>query len=252
MSKPRYRQSQIKDYLRCGIYYEFRYIQGLTSPGNGATTVGSAVDFAVNSSLEQKIKTGSDFSLAEIVSATAQEFDRLAPQTDFKGEDPKEFKTTALQISKLYWENVSPSIQPETVQETFLIDTDSGYQLTGTFDVTDKKGQVRDLKTASPSRAREYDVNTKMQAAMYDWAYEQLRGKPSTGFVFDILTREAKPRYISISGQVTPENREFLFRTINNFHQAVSAGVALPAPEDVYWCSKKWCPFWDKCKGKKS
>lgn len=252
MALPKYHQSEIKDYLRCGLYHMFKHVLKLPTPVTTPLTVGSVADSAMNFTLQKRIDTGLDPSLQEVLEKASDDFNSRVDRTEWGSDDVAEQKNLAMKIVKVFYEQVAPKIDPETVQESFSLETDHGYLIGGTFDVVDKRGILIDLKTSAPMRVASYTVNYTMQPAMYWHAYEQIRGKPPESFRFDIITKHGIPQYKTSSGKVSDQDREHLFYTINQMHAGLKAGIALPASEGVYWCSKKYCPFWDQCKGKKS
>lgn len=253
MSKPRYHQSAIQTYLKCGKMYDFRYIQGLKTPPKAALTVGSSVDAAVTYNFVEKIKTGQDLPTEAVLDTFSTDFDTRAKETEWGEDDAGKQKDMGAQLVKIHCEQAAPTIKPETVQESFVIETDAGYDLGGTIDLIETSGIVADTKTSKGA----YDddaVFRAIQPALYDFAYEALRGKPSTGFRYDVLvkpTARKAPEYKPISAVVTQRDREWLFETISQVHKAISAGVALPPMEGSWACSDKWCGFWNLCKGKK-
>jgi hypothetical protein len=253
MTRPKYHQSQIQAFLKCGKLYDYRYNQGIKSPPRAALTVGSSVDIATSANLTEKIKTKADKSLEEVLDIYSTAFDSRAQETTWGEDDPGQQKDLGAKLVSLHHTAVAPTLQPETVQEEFHLSTDAGYDLGGTFDVTDVNGLVRDTKTAKSA----YDpdaISRALQPAMYDFAYESLRGRPAAGFQYDVLVKPTKTRppvYQAVRAVVSPADRAWLFGTITNVHKAIQAGVALPAPEGAWWCSQDWCGYWSMCKGKK-
>lgn len=251
-------QSEVKMYLKCGLQWEFRYERGIIVPPSAALTVGRAADTAINHNLSQKIDSGVDVSESEVVDACATAFEKEAAETEWKSdEDPGEEKDAAIECVKAYHSQIAPKVQPETVQEKFVLQTDAGYNLGGTMDIVDKNGKVRDSKT-SKEKYKPSAVFRAIQPAMYDFAYEALRGKPSSGFAFDVMVkpRVLKTKYVPaetqiIESKVTEDDRAWLFKTIERVHRGIRAGVAIPADENSWVCSEKWCGYWSMCKGKK-
>jgi CRISPR/Cas system-associated exonuclease Cas4 (RecB family) len=252
MTRRKYHQSEIKTFLKCGKQWEFRYLLGIKTPPNAARTIGSAVDKAVTHNLVQKVKTGQDVSMEEVLDTYATDFTTRAQETEWGEDRPDDQKDIGAQLVKLHHENVAPKIEPATVQEEFIIETDAGYDLGGTLDLTEKSGIIADTKTSSRAYA-ENAVADDIQPAMYDFAYEALHKKPAEGFRFDVLIKPTKknpPRLQQVQGKVTHENRQWLFEAITQMDRAIQAGVTLPAPEGAWWCSKDWCGYWDRCKGR--
>jgi micrococcal nuclease len=164
-------------------------------------------------------------------------------------------KDMGARLVKIHHELAAPKIQPATVQEEFVIETDAGYDLGGTFDHTEKDDTIADTKTSKTSYTEENLHG--FQPVLYDFAFQALRGRPAAGFRFDVLVKGGKkvgPKYEPIQGKPSQEDREHLFYTIGQVHQAIQSGVALPAPEGAWWCSRKWCGYAFVCprfKGRK-
>lgn len=252
MSRPKYHQSEVQTFLKCGKQWEFRYLLGIKTPPKAALTVGSAVDAAVTRNLAQKVASGTDITEEEVTDVCACDFDARSKDTEWGEDDPGKQKDMALQLVKAHHKELAPSILPESVQEEFHIETDAGYDIGGTIDLTEKSGVIADTKTSKQKYAEDAVING-LQPAMYDFAYEALRGQKAKAFRFDVLIKPTKtigPRTQQIEAPVPGESREHLFEAINNMHKAIQAGVTLPAPEGAWWCSKDWCGYWSMCKGK--
>jgi len=248
-----YRQSEIHDFLKCGLKWEFKYVLKIKTAKRHSLTVGSAVDKSVTTNLIQKVKSATDLPLPEVLDVYSTEFETLRPETDFQEEDPGEIKDVGAALITVHHRRLAPLLNPETVQEQFAIETDAGYDLTGTIDLIEKDQTVVDHKTSKNYYAEEA-ISKALQPAMYDYAYEALRGKKPKAFRFDVLKKPTKTKPADIqqvTAEVTQGDREWLFQTVGNMHKAVKAGVALPAPEGAWWCSEKWCEYWHMCKGKK-
>lgn len=252
MTKPKYNQSELKAYLKCGKLWEFRYVRGIKAPPSSALTVGSCVDAAVSSNLAQKVESGSDLPTEAVLDRFSDEFETRRSETEWGDENPGQQKDVGIRLTELHHREVAPRIQPETVQESFVIETDGGYDLHGTIDHVERDGTVVDTKTSRMA----YEPNAiarSFQPALYDFAYEATRGKPAAGFRYDVLVKPTSaraPRLQQVAGQVTREDREWLFDAMNQVHRAIRSGVALPAPEGSWYCSRKWCGYWNICKGK--
>lgn len=254
MIRPKYHQSSLQAFLKCGKLYEFRYIMGLRTPPKAALTVGRAVDEAVNLNMTRKVQTGEYAPVEEVLDFTADTFAREAADTEWGEDKPDEQKDMAIRLSKLHAEAVAPTIEPATVQEEFTLETDAGYDIGGTLDMTDAQGRIRDTKTMKRGPTT-HEVNRAFQPAVYDFAYQALRGKPSTGFVFDILVKPTKTIDVesrTVEGKVTPLDHEWIFNAIDSVHRSIQAGAFPPAPEGSWYCSEKWCGFWNQCKGRKA
>ncbi len=253
MTRRKYHQSEIQTFLKCGKQWEFRYLMGIKTPPRAALTVGSSVDRAVTINLVEKMKNGSLLKKEAVLDAYSSDFETRKKETEWGEDDSGKQKDIGAALVSLHCESVAPKIEPASVQEEFVLETDAGYDLGGTIDLTEKSGVVVDTKTAKSA----YDpdaVSGALQPALYDFAYESLNKKPSTGFRYDVLIKPTKTlpaRSQTVEGKVTLKDREWLFEAIGQMHKAIEAGVTLPAPEGAWWCSKDWCGYWSRCKGKK-
>ncbi len=255
LNRPKYHQSAIKTFLMCGQKYMFRYVDGIKGQMGAPATTGSAVDTSVSHGYAQKVKTGEYISLEEARDVCATDFDKRVPETMFQdGETAGEFKDAALAIVKVHHGGLAQALQPAQVQMEFIVETDAGFDVGGTIDLIEKDDRLRDTKTASRQRASGYTVPRNFQAALYDYAFTAVTGRTSPGWVFDIFTRPTKtlpPEYRLVHDKVTTADHEWLFNGINQVHKAITAGIALPAPEGSWYCGPKYCEFWNICKGKK-
>ena len=253
--RPKYHQSEIKMFLMCGLSWQYRYVDKIRMPGSAAAMIGSVVDTGVSANLAQKVSSGIDLPVEQVLDVCATDFEKRAQETVWDEDDqPGPSKDAALSVLKFHHLHVAPLIQPVTVQEQFVIETDAGYDLGGAIDYTDKAGFIGDTKTASRQKASSYSVNGAFQPALYSYAYNAIRGEPAKGFRFDIITRptvKLGPEYKPISGQVTEADHAWLFNGITAVHKAIQAGVALPISEGHWKCSAKYCEYFSICKGRK-
>lgn len=248
-----YHQSQLHSYIKCGKLYAFRYIEGIVVPPRAALTVGSAVDTGVTANFAQKVETGSDLALNDVLDIFSTDFESRATETDWADDDKGAQKDIGARLLEVHHTKLAPSIQPATVQEKFVIETDAGFNIGGTIDYTDKAGWIADTKTSKNKYS--FDAVSKaIQPTLYDFAYEALRGEKAKGFRYDVLIKPTKtkpPEVQQVAAEVTETDREWLFDTITNVHKAIEAGIELPAPEGSWYCSPDWCGYWSRCKGKK-
>lgn len=255
MIRRKYHQSEIKTFLMCGMKWKFLYVDKLRRPRRAAASIGSSADAAISANLAQKVKSGVDLPLGEVLEICSKDFNERAKDTIWDEEDTAgPAKDSVIACVKLHHEIIAPKIIPATVQEEFVIETDAGFDLAGTIDLTETSGVIVDTKTSSRQRASSHVIERAFQPAMYDFAFRAIKAKLSAGFRFDVITRPTvrlPAEYKPVIGQVTEADHEWLFNAIGETDKAIKAGVALPAPEGSWFCSEKWCEFWSICKGKK-
>lgn len=255
LESPTWRQSMINMYQRCPKSFEFRYIKGIKSPPSGALTVGISTHAGIARNLIVKKENGVGCSPEELKDTVATDFEIRAKDTQFEeDEKPGELKDVAIQCALTHQKEIAPQIQPEGIEEQFIIDTDAGYQLCGTMDLTSKDGVIHDAKTAGKAYSQDA-IQNSTQAALYDFAFEALHKKRAKAFRFDVLIKPTKTlgvRAQVIEGSVSDGQRAWLFETLSSINKAVKVGAFPPTSPDSWVCSKKFCGYWDMCRGKKN
>lgn len=251
--RKQYHQSEVQTFLKCGKQWEFRYLLGIRTPPKAALTVGSSVDAGVTRNLVQKITSKKDLSVTEVLDVYSTDFDLRKDETDWEDENPGAIKDMGASLVRAHHEKLAPQIQPKTVQEKFVIELDGGFDVGGTIDLTEEDGTVADTKT-SKNKYAEDSIHRALQPAIYDFASMVLTGKKPKAFRYDVIIKPTKtkgPEIQQVTGQVTEDDHAWFFNAVSNMDKAIKAGIALPAPEGAWWCSKDWCGYWDKCKGAK-
>jgi hypothetical protein len=248
--RPKYHQSALEMYLKCGMSYEFRFILGIICPPTAALTVGSSVDHAVTANLIEKVSTAKDMPLEQVLDAYSGAFDLRATETEWdEDEDPGKQKDMGAQLVRLHHEKLAPTIAPATVQEEFVIETDAGYDLGGTIDLTEHDDTIADTKTSKTKYADDA-ASRELQPALYDFAFEALKKRKAKQWRYDVLVKPTKtkpPEAQQICAQITADDRAWLFRTVDQVHRGIQAGIALPAAKGAWWCSKGWCGYSRVC-----
>src|ERR1700741_2198616 len=133
MTRRKYHQSEIKTFLMCGKKWEFQYVQKIKRPKRAAASIGNSVDIAVSANLAQKVTSGIDMPVGQVLEICSKDFDERVKDIVFDEEDkPGDSKDAVIACAKLHTEVVAPLITPKTVQEEFVIETDAGFDLGGT------------------------------------------------------------------------------------------------------------------------
>jgi len=245
----KFHQSMVQMFLKCPRQFQFRYLEKIISPPKSALTIGSCMDVAETTNFTQKVSSSTDLPLSEVLDVFDTEFSIREKETVWD-EDRDKCKDKGVEMLKVFHDQAAPQILPITVQEEFNLETDGGYSLGGTMDITDSSGFIRDIKTSKAEYAEDA-VSQSIQAAMYDFAYECTRGYKAKGFIFDVVTKHKVPRYQKVTGEVGKYQRSRLFESINIMNKQITAGDFQYAADGAWWCSSTWCGYWHLCKGKK-
>ena len=258
--KPTLHQSQIGMLSRCGLQYQYRYVEGKLRPPGVAMVVGTATHRAVEENLENKIHHGELLSQEEVESLASDAFDATwlgdEPElSDLEKEAGKKAtkgvaKDKAVQLSSLHHSDIAPILTPETVEEKFRLELiGRPVDLAGTIDIVEKDGDsyvVRDTKTSGKTPSAD-TADRSTQLTMYALAVESSRGKRPEKVTLDYLVKLKKPKSVVLESTRGDEDYQMLMKLVDASSKVIEAGAFMPAPQDAWWCSNRWCGYWNIC-----
>jgi len=246
--------------IRCGMQWFFRYVEGLKRPPGVALVIGTGVDKGVNLNMEQKMETGNLAELAEVKQKTFEtvvntfEMSEIALDDDEKKKGMQKVKDEAadmaVSLSAVHYQKAAPKIFPVAVQERWELEVD-GYPfetLMGIIDISETN-VVRDTKTTkrSPSGG-EADKSDQLNFYAY---YKKVAEDKNVETVLDFLVKlKTNPKFVPVytSRPHTDEDFNRLWEKIDAVSLAIEKEVFLPTLPDNWWCSPKWCGYYDVCK----
>lgn len=165
--------SSLKMYMRCREQWRRRYLLGQKERPGAALVWGTAHNFAlVETNFAQKITTGEDLPVADVELAFAEGFDQRVERDGGEGEiawdqKPGVMKDKGVALAAAYHTQVSASVQPVTVEESFSLELPGvPVPVIGYMDVTEP-GRTIDLKTGSK---REMKPDNAFQGRVYQLA----------------------------------------------------------------------------------
>lgn len=235
--------SDVNMYLRCPKQWEFRYVYGLKLPPSGALVQGSAVHGGAEVGLNHKIETGEDMPMDDVLDAVSTTFDGLAVDAEFGEDNPGELKDQAIDLGRTWRNEVAPKIVPVAVEMEWELTIDDVTYL-GYIDVVDAEGRVRDLKTSARKPSADILAN-HLQAQSYALAISAQAGEiPEVAF--DYVVKTKAPYAETRSAQYTERQLEIVAETVLDVTKGIRAGV-FPRSTDGWWCSPKFCGYWERC-----
>ncbi len=255
MSEPRYPEqstdafristSSLETYLKCGIRYFLERELGhrrATVP----MAIGSAVAFAAKKDNERKIASdgASALGLREIVESGVSAYDQEIENVELteSKREVAEGRDDAAGASRCYGEDVSKWVKDVLWAERRIVaEVADGIELAGTPDCV-TENYVRDTKTGQPwNAARAY---ASRQLTAYDLLYEAMLSRSPERLVIDSISKShgrwGNQAFYSTRDE---EDRTAFIDVLGRAKDGIEAGIALPAPESAWWCSKKWCGF---------
>lgn len=257
-NKPQMHWSHLAMLSRCGVQYEFRYIKGIIKPPAVALIVGSSTHDAVGENMSFK-KDHGKLLTKEVVQQIARDSinKRWGDGVELDAEEKEQGEATvrgeavdvAVALSSIHHDELAPSILPAHIERKWVLEL-QGFpvDLAGTIDLQETKARdnvVRDLKTASKSPPAGA-ANNSDQLTMYSLAVNKL-DKVNPPVALDYLVKTKVPKAVSQFSERTPEDHAVLLRRIEAAVNAIQKGAFIPAPQDHWLCSQKFCGFWSIC-----
>jgi hypothetical protein len=247
-------QSMIGMWLRCGIQFERRYINGEIIPPGISARRGSAVHKSAEINNRQKKQTRKDLPIGDLKDVARDEFMRLVrdegvflPKEDIPSKDKllNEGLNESLSAVDVYHRAIAPRIMP--VETELPITDDFGFTLplSGTIDVVDETKMIRDLKVAKRKPA-EWAART-LQPTFYALLYGRKTGVWPTGFIYDFVIPNKTMLYEALPTTRGENDVKILSRYIKSFEADLKTGTFKPADPDNWICGPEYCGFFQTC-----
>jgi len=259
MPKPHLSHSQLSMLRRCGLQYEFRYIEGIKAPPGVAALRGRSVHGVVRKDLTNKMQTGALLERAAVTEGAAATFEaewdaeapHLTPEEKLLGARKLKgaTKDTVIALAELHHDELAPDITPTHVERAFRLETPGPYDLLGYIDVMDQRADgswVRDTKTAAKSPSKG-NAETSDQLTVYSLAVKVLDGKSPAGLALDHLVATKKPKTVTLTTTRGEADYRRYLDLVARAGDLIQAGKFLPAEEGHWCCSEKWCGYWNQC-----
>lgn len=255
MSKRQLHWSHISMLQRCGIQYQYRYLQGSIKPPGVALIVGSATHESIEDNMKHKRDSG-DVLPAEAVAEKARESvnhrwqsEGVALDAEEKSEGEANVRGQAVDmavtLSRLHHSELAPIINPVHVERKWVLEMDNfPFDLSGTIDLQEPT-TIRDTKTAKRSPP-ENTAHGSDQLTIYALAATILDGK-TPDLRLDSLVKTKTPKVVTQETTRDESDFQVMLRRIEAASRQIETGAFIPAPSDSWQCSAKFCGYWNEC-----
>lgn len=235
--------SQVAMYQRCPKQYFFRYVEGRKSPPSVPLVEGSSHHAWLDVNNRKKIQTGKYMKAKESVEMFVDDFERRSEEVDnWEGDSFDRVVKRANTMIVHYLDKVAPAIVPTGSEEKFEAVWD-GTPVMGFSDLVEAD-TIWDYKvTGKPKTDR--DVVGSLQLMAYAKAFK----KKKVGFV----SFNKKTANVTLTKAYAPKQQEkdWAVTVVAEVARAVRADAFPPTSPENWWCSSKFCGFWDICRGAK-
>jgi hypothetical protein len=266
-------QSALDTWKKCQQQGVFRYVMGLKIPSSMSMIQGKAFDKAESHNFAQKIKTQEDVKLTVVQDVLHESFqeetrlrdviienENIKPVED-EEDTPSynEAESKALASLKVFHEDQAGKIIPTSSQRKFSISLngfEKPYSLDGVIDLEAKTAEgfegIIDLKLKAKSMSVD-EANKSEQLTAYDAAVLAETGSHAkgVGLLATIKTKVPKVQFLS-SSRTDEDTGRFLkgLGAVVRQVDLIKDGKLdpMPAPPGAWWCSKKFCGYWQFCK----
>lgn len=236
--------SQINLWDMCPRRWEYRYVQGLKERSSGNLILGSCYHDTLEENFKQKLIHGHDIDFDILYDVFCMAWDKninMAWDTDWGDSTPDRAKDIGIALIGTYLDDVAPSIIPIKVEETYWSKV-NGIDFTLRLDLLDKNFAVIDHKTSGRMYTQDR-IDKDMQAS----ATAFVLNKPIV-FYNHVAVKSGTPRIQILKTFRTRADIDWWYAKACGIVAHMQSGSA-PPHEDGWWCSPKYCGYYDLCRG---
>lgn len=255
--RPHLSKSQIEMLARCEMQWEYRYSYGIKSPPGVAMVVGKGTHTGVEKNLQRKMDWGQPMELAEVQAvtrdATVRHWERDPPMIPEPDPEAKSKPITtvgeavdvAVGLAAAHAEKLAPQLEPIALEQAFVIETPHlPFDVVGVVDI-ETPTHVRDTKTKAKAPSKD-EAKRSIQLALYHLRSQLAGGTPkATALDFLVKTRDRK--VITLEETPDEDDHRAFMRRLEMSAAAIQGGNFKPAWPDSWWCSARFCGYWDRC-----
>ena len=241
--------SQVNMYLRCPKSYEWRYVKGAISPPAIAMTEGSAIHKVLEMAHNEKRRSKQPAGLDAMLDAYHQYWQAEKSKCEYEDETDEEIVRRDEQFIRLYHKDFVPKIIPVAVEHTLLFPfTRFDIPVKGVIDLIDN-GEEDELSTVVDHKVvgktkSQGEVDGDMQLSLYTYAV----GLPKARF--DMFVKNKSPKIVTAKTLRRPRDILWVETIFAEVAQAIDKGVFPPCSPIEWACTKKFCGYYDRCRGK--
>lgn len=236
--------SQIEMYLRCPRQWMYRYVQGLKIPPSGALIEGSCYHKALEGNFRQKVASLEDLPLSHCLDLFSDAWElRLEEEEtiDWGNFSPGAIKDQGIGLVREYRESVSPLVLPVKVEEPYVSEI-AGVKFVSFVDLEDAHGVIIDHKTSSKAYTQD-DVDKSLQASAEAFVLNK-----AIVFHNHIAIKTRMPKIQIVKTVRMRADIEWYVDMVARIIVQMKTGVAPPRPTG-WWCSERFCGYWNLCRG---
>lgn len=248
--------SQVNTYLRCPKQFEFRYILGIRQPPRGVAIQGSGIHATFEVGYNEKRRISKDIPLEQALDTYNDYMNNNLDNDTIMDEDvpEKAFRAIGENIIRRWHKDKLPYVRPKAVEKPFATIL-NGIPTVGIIDLLDDTPTrgliVADTKTAG-KRKSQADADNSLQFTLYAAVTNSPEQRMDV-FVRPAVRKSGAMSEPSIQELYTVRTKNdvlWLQEVFTSVAKSITSGSFPPTTPDSWVCSKKWCGFWEHCRGK--
>lgn len=246
-------KSSIQLYLQCPEKWRRRYIERDREPIGVPMLLGGAVGAAEIANYQQKISSGVDLSLGDVLDLYAGEVDERVDteDVDWQAEKPGAVKDQGAKLAAVYHTTIAPSVMPVSAERRVAFKLDGAeWDFQGYIDFETEAGAVADLKVKAKSFTP-VELLSNLDATAY-LAARRAEGNPAPTFEFHVVKKTKEPSAEIVTATRTDRQLDRFLQRLAQISREIEwryeTGEWAGAPPGAWWCAEKTCGFWKSCR----
>ena len=261
--------SQINLYKLCGKRYEFKYVLGQRQPSSSNLVHGRMCHEVVDDMHQYKMHNSFETPSAEFyqdaITDKVQEMKSEIEEWDPKIPDLNVFETAARELVGIYHRDRLPDVIPRATEYRVVGLLRDRIPFQGYVDLIEQNPMnlTNPLDPAffyegSPIHPGDTVIDLKFTGKKYGPArvvnsmqltlYATVLNLDDVGY--DLLVQKKNSEFVAQRSTRTLGEKNHILDVVEDAVAGISAGHFPRTDPDSWMCTKKWCPYYDQCRGK--
>lgn len=238
--------SQISTYQKCGRQWMYRYIHKLKSPYSPALVLGQSIHEALEINYKNKLFYQEDLAYSEVEGYFVNAVQAREQETIWADSSQNDIIETGRRALKFYYDTVAVNIFPKVIEHKFTFPIMPGFEMTGIIDLIDQEDRIIDHKTSARASWNQEKADRALGLTIYSMAASE-SNKLSQVVRIDSIVCGKTPKIEQFTSVRNAEDYYRAMTTIRSMIKGIQAGIYMPAQEDHWCCTKKFCSYFDRC-----
>jgi len=248
--------SQVNMYMRCGFQYENRYVNNKVAPPGVSMVEGSSMHKSLEVGLREKKDKGTVAPVSVMLDAWHDYWKEGKKEVvDWGDEGAQKFeRLVTIRASKfvhMYHADYLPNTNPLDIEKrSYAMVGKHRIPVLGYIDLIDQENTdlingrvVVDHKVVRSAKSQS-DADNDLQLTLYSYM------ENTRSVRFDCFVKSKLAKIKTVSSHRTQKDIDWMFKIFDNVVLNISAGIFMPGDPTSWVCSKKYCGYYNSCRGK--